>query len=374
MVANSHILRGEKFKLAFSPETIYGSDPGTAAYVNAFGVVQSATLPDPAIDMIPIYAMGTASIRDWYTMYKGRISLSGSIPDIFLLNGLPLYLPIGQTVSDGSDPYTHTISETVNLKSFAMHVTNIDSAGTVKLMRRYLGGKCGRMTIEASEGDFLKCSLDDIQFLSFVHDQAGEPFYSGAVSDITVAYPTTQPYLFSYGALTLNNTEFARLRNFRLEINNNLEARYYVTDGAVAQLPYEHREGHREYAMSCNIDVSDATLYKELVRQGSYSNTFRGFAMSLVFTRGASDTITITSPASGSPGAGGDAMGCLIRSAPHAIADAPVVTVPITISMRNLRIVVVDSIATYPGDSSTYSQEFTACLAMPISITEADST
>jgi len=210
--------------------------------------------------------------------------------------------------------------------------------------------------------------LDDLQFTNFVHDQAGEPFYSAAVSDITVSYPTTQPYLFSYGALTLNNTEWARLRNFRIEINNNLDARYYVTDNAISQLPYEHREGRREYAMSCNIDISDATLYKELVRQGSYSSIFKGFDMSLVFTRGASDTITITSPASGTAGAGGDAMGCLIRSAPHAISDAPVVTVPLTIMMRNLKIVVVDSITTYPGNSSTYSQEFSVNMALNRSI------
>jgi len=367
MPSNTVVLRGERFTLGWSPETIYGTDPGTASYTNAFGVVQSATLPDPNIDILPVYAMGSNSIRNWYVAYKGRISLTGGIPDIFLLNGYPLYLAIGNVTTTGGNPYTHTITETVTLPTLAMHVTHLDSNGTARLMRRYLGGKVGRMSLEASEGDFLKCSLDDIQFIDFSHDQNGEPKYSSNVANISVTYPTTQPYLFSYGALTLNNTEFARLRSFRLEINNSLEARYYVTDNAIAQLPYEYREGKRELAMSCNIDISDATLYKELIRQGSYSSTFRGFSMSMVFTRGVNDTITITSPTT-TPGAGGDAMGCLIRSAPHVISDASVVTVPITMLLRNIKIVVVDSISSYPGNSARHNAEFTTIMGLDKSV------
>jgi hypothetical protein len=363
MAIGGNVIRGERFKLAWAPESTYGTDPGTLAYSYIFGVVQSATLPDPALELLPVYALGSNSNRNWYTAYKNRITLSGSVPDIWLLNGYPLYLAIGSVTTTGTNPYTHEIVEQTALPSFAMHVTHLDSSGTVKLMRRFTGGKVNRMTIEANEGEFLKCSLDDIGFLNWYHDQSGETGYSAGVSDINPTYPCDQPYLFSMGELTVNGQVFARVRNFRFEVNNNLEARYYVTSNAGSQLPYEYREGKREYRFSCSIDVSDATLYKELARQGTYNSIFKGFKIKVVFTRGVGDTITLESPP-GEPACGGDAMGCLIRSAPHAIMDSPVVSVPLDILMRSVSISVVDDQSSYPGNSARHSREFTVNMGM----------
>jgi hypothetical protein len=347
------VWRGEKFHLAFCPEIVYGIDPGTANYTNVFGVVETATLPDPLIDFMPIYALGTASNRNWYITYKGRIGIVGSIPEIWLLNGYPLYLPIGTVTTTGTGPYTHTINESTTLKSISIHVTNLDSNNNVALMRRYFGGKVNRAGFEAREGDFLKMSLDEITFINLTHNQFGEPFYSSGVADISnyISYPTTQPYLFSYGSLSLAGTTFARVRAFRLDVDNGMEPKYYVTNGAAAsQLPYEYREGRRTYRLSCTIDVEDSSFYKELVRQGTYTSVYKGFQTELVFTRGANDTITFTTPPS-APAAGGDQMGCLIRSSPHPITTDPVVSTTLDILCRSLKIVVVDSIATYPGQS-----------------------
>jgi hypothetical protein len=351
MAHSDVIIRGERFKLAFAPETAYGADPGTAYYTNIFGVVQAATLPDPIVDITPIYALGTQSSRNWYIAYRGRMSIGGSIPDIWLLDGRMLYLGLGNSIAtSGANPYTHIITETTALPTISIHATHLDSEGDVALMRRWHGGKVNRMTIEASEGDFLKASIDDIQFIGTSNNLVGENYYSASVADISPTYPTTEPYLFSYGSLTLNGTEFARLRNFRLEINNGLEAKYYITDNETARLPYEHREGKREYRFSCQIDVDDALIYKELIRQGVYTSVYKGFVTTLTFTRGSNDTITITSPANGMANAGGNAMGCLIRSAPYNIVDSPVVSVPLDITMRSVGITIVDSISAYPGN------------------------
>jgi hypothetical protein len=352
MAYTSTVIRGERFKLAFAPETSYGTDPGTAAYTNIFGVVQSATLPDPMLDILPVYALGNQSNRNWYVAYRGRLSLGGSIPDIWLLDGKMIYLGIGNIVltSGGPTTYTHTIYETTSLPTFSLHASYTDSDGNVALLRRWHGGKVNRMTLEASEGDFLKAAVDDMQFINLSNNQTGENFYAAGVADITPTYPTTEPYLFCQGSLTLNGVEWARIRNFRLEINNGLDPKYYLTDnGLVSRLPYEHREGKREYRFSCNVDISDSTLYKELLKMGTYSSVFKGFDMSLVFTRGANDTITITSPST-TASIGGDAMGCLIRSAPHNIMDAPVVTVPVDILLRNIKVVIEDNISSYPGN------------------------
>ncbi len=338
-------IRGETWKLTYDQETDYGTDEGTANLVNSFGVIQTATLPDPVTEFQSFYGHSTTTLRNWFITYKGRQSLTGSIPDVILLNGYPLHLPIGTCTTSGA--YTHTIAEARTLKSITLHVTNTDAEGNIELMRRYIGGKMGRATISASEGMFLTMSME-FAFINFSHNQTSEPKYSSGVADVTPSYPTTQPYLFSYGALELAGTPFARVKSFRLSIDNALEPKYYITDDAQAQLPYEHREGRRRYDLSCVLDIEDASLYKELIRQGTYSSVYKGFQTIITFTRGAGDTITITTPTT-TPAAGGDAMGCLIKQAPHNIVADPLLSVPMDIICRNLGIVVVDAVSTYPG-------------------------
>lgn len=349
MAQGGIVLRGEMFKMAFAPESSYGVDPGTSAYTRVFGVVQTATLPDPSIELFPIYALGTASKRNWFVNYMGKVTLSGSIPDIWLLNGFPLYPALGAVSTTGT--YVHTITEAITLPSIAIHVTMLKSDQTNGIMRRWFGGKVNRQTIECSEGDFLKTSIDEIIFQNFGHDASGEPYYASGIADITgMSFPTSTPYLFSYGSLSLAGTEFARIRNFRLEINNNVEPKFYIQNGVSGlRLPYEAREGRRDYRLSCQVDVEDNSLYKELVRMGTYDSVFKGFQTILQFVRGSGDTITITSPGA-SPAVGGDSMGCLIRTAPHNVTTDPVVSTTLDIQMRQLSVVIQDDIATYPGE------------------------
>jgi hypothetical protein len=158
--------------------------------------------------------------------------------------------------------------------------------------------------------------------------------------------------LFSYGSLTLNGTEFARLRNFRLSIDNALEPKYYVTNDAPSQLLYEAREGKRTYRLGCQIDLEDASLYKELLKQGHYTDVYKGFQATMTFTRGTGDTITITTPPS-APACGGNNMGCLIQRAPHNIVtNENLVSTNVDIICRSMSVVVVDSIVEYPGQKA----------------------
>ena len=345
-----YVVRGENWRLTYGVESVYGTDPGTALLTSQFGVVQSATLADPTIDILPFYGMTTGQYRNWTIAFKGKMALNMSIPDVMLLNGAPLFLPIGSCHATGS--YTHTVSETYDLPSITVHVTYMDTNSSTVLMRRYMGGKVGRATYTATEGGFLTMALDDIQFINFKHNLAGEPFYSAdmVAGDVTPVCPQTQPYLFSYGHLTLDGSPFARVREFRLSVDNALEPKYYVTDQAISQLPYEYREGRRSYQLAVTTDIEDATLYKELVRQGTYSSVYKGFAVTMVFTRGSGDTITFTTPAGGTPAIGCGSMGCLIKSAPHNIVQDPIVGVTMDILCRSLSIVTVDSVAAYSGE------------------------
>ena len=439
-------IRGEMWNLALMPEVTYGTDISGATYYTWFpGVFQNVSVPDPVMEFNPFYMLGINSYRNWYVAYKGKMTLSGGIPEMLLLNGTSLYLPIGLQTTFGqivggdsartavacsrgdvifgvsalgslaagdniqlnssaigasspifgpevrqvvsvsaatsyvavtkplmynhpatdkaykvSGTYYHVVTESVNLESVGMHVTIADTTQTNKLMRRFNGGKVGRASLSAREGEYLTFSLEDLNFIRFTTDQTSAiVYYNSTMINPSPVYPSTEPYLFSYGSLALNGTVFARIRGFRLEISNNLQPKYYVTQSGQTQLPYEYREGQRQYRCSVDIDIEDASLYRELLLQGTYTNVYKGFSMALNFTRGTNDAIYINSPAGtspitspgtpGTPAVVGNAMGCLIQNGKHDLASNESIThVTLDIIVRSIGIVIVDSLGYLP--------------------------
>ncbi len=151
---------------------------------------------------------------------------------------------------DAAVPYssgavTHTITEANVLPSISMGVHMLDSDETAAnaFDRKFFGGKVGAATISAEEGGLLVMGWDTIPFMGMSHNQKDDdnftgnvPFYQLAhVMDRTmvgsktgttadgVTYPTADPYYFSEGTVSLFGTEFARIRNFTININNNVE-------------------------------------------------------------------------------------------------------------------------------------------------------
>jgi hypothetical protein len=280
-------------------------------------------------------------------MYRGKQQMSGSISNFLMLNGNALYLALGGTSAAPAEANV--------LPSFSMHAGYIYADGTdTALRRRFHGGKVNRMTISANEGGFLTCSLDEMMFSSYTHNASGAsgvPTYSASLADIPNVSagpnPCDQPWLFSTGVLSMWGQEFARVRNFRLSVNNACVPKYYITDDGADQLPYEIREGKRDYSMSATIDIEDTSIYAELLKQGrdTYgAGNMIGFVTRLTFTRADSDAISIISPA-GATGnfgtCGGDTQGCFIRSAPHNITTGDnLLGVPVTIMLRSVGITV----------------------------------
>lgn len=248
--------------------------------------------------------------------------------------------------------YTHTITEDWGLSPFQISAVYTDTDNHISLQRRYIGAKVNRQSFRAGEGDPLRTSWDDVisRTMEFA-DYAGTtiaPWSSTNITRPTVSYPTTEPYYFSYGQLTFAGSEFARVREFNLEVSNNIEAKYYVNDdNTVGRVPYELMEGRREYRSALTVDIEDSAFFLDLLRQGDYSSVYTGFQVQMVFTRGNNDTITFLTPPS-TPAIGGDSMGCLIRTAPHSIVDAPLVSVPLDVLCRSVQITIVDSIQSYP--------------------------
>ena len=311
-------------------------------------------------------------------------------------------------ITEGSvTNYRHDIFETVDLDTISWNVHMRDSGETAAkdFNRRYFGGHAAAMTISADEGGLLTAGWDTVTFQDMVHNQKltvpydtdgtvsvandaalpgftfmqpidssdiGVPFktYDGsgaAFTDFAAGgFPSTDPYYFSQGSLTMFGIEFARVRNFNISISNGEEPRYYIGGQGKGTRrhrgPTEIREQQREYSMSATIALPDAheaatstsrRIFTELLLEGDYgtphgSASMSGFAITLTFTRGANDTITFTIPDDGTAAAGGGEQGAFIRSAPHSVTGDNPLQTDVDILFRNMKIQIADSEPFYP--------------------------
>tara|TARA_B100001123_G_scaffold265901_2_gene296041 strand:+ start:1691 stop:3382 length:1692 start_codon:yes stop_codon:yes gene_type:complete len=435
------------------------------------GVYETVDLPDPEMSIEPRYFLGTASKRNFHSVYSGQQSYTGSIGSFVLLNGRALRFPIGKVSSSTTYtndvtamkrtfatalkkgeiyvtlgatsgdaaiatttkvmfgrgttscevrqaatalatntagtitldyplqfdhaagdmhvvgtaasnttiattqtiPYTHTITETVDLDSISWnaHMRASNETATYDLNRRYFGGKVGSASISADEGGMVMMSWDSVNFLGMIHNQltnsngsVAVPFYSmmETIDSDGVDTPTTDPYYFSNGEVTIFGQTIARIRSFSLSINNNEEPRYYVSKQMGRRRgPSEIKEQRREYSLAVTLALPDAglattaarTLFNELLLEGDYGSGKTGFNVSITFTRGNvvtgfEDKMTITIPDDGTSATGGNQQGAFIRSAPHDFGTDNPFQVDADILFRNLKIEVQDSEHYYP--------------------------
>ena len=269
-----------------------------------------------------------------------------------------------ETTDEVIAPYTHTITEAVELPGISWQINNKDSSETATndWIRRYYGGKIGQATLTAEEGGTLRMSWESAPFLNMDHNQYDHSGITAPINKfdatslaVTVERPSTEPYYFSQGSITMFGVEFARVANFTININNNLEPRYFISNDA-NRTPSAIFEGRREYSMTATVVLPDSltslastkTLFKELLAEGDYAAGFTGFDIDLVFTRGTDDTLTITVPSDGTSAAGGNEQGAFIRSANTSVSTENPVSTEVDILFRDLSIVVKDSEPVYP--------------------------
>ena len=298
----------------------------------------------------------------------------------------------GEELKIASGVATHVIEESNVLPSISMGVHMLDSSETAAnaFDRKFFGGKVGAATISAEEGGLLVMGWDTIPFMGMSHNQKDDDNFTGNVPFYQLAhamdrtmvgsktgaagalsYPESDPYYFSEGTVSLFGTEFARLRNFTININNNVEPRYYIERRGDSRNrgPSDIVEMRREYTMEATIALPDSqaatstttTLFKELLLEGDYGSGMRGFNIKLLFERGTDDTITIQIPddgdltqadqsPSGSTGAatGLDEQGAYLLETPHPIDGSNPYEVSASLMFRNLKMTIVDSQMLYP--------------------------
>jgi hypothetical protein len=273
----------------------------------------------------------------------------------------------------GTNSVAHHIFETVDLDSVTWNLKMKDSGETAgnDFNRRYYGGKIGSASLNAEEGGMVTMSWDGVPFLGMVHNQSvhtehlagygsnNVPF-AGLMQSIdadNVDFPTTEPYYFSQGQVTMFGQVIARVKSFNLSINNNTTPNYYISRQMGRKRgPKEIREQQREYGLEVVLALPDsaasgaeaATLFQELLLEGDYGAGMKGFNMVIRFDRGTNDSIVITIPDDGTAAAGGNQQGAFIKTAPHAVGSESPVEVSASILFRNLKIVSTDVEHLYP--------------------------
>jgi len=315
-------------QLTWTEESTFNEAAVQGAQTDPFGIIDGdVRLPDPEVGFFEHRNLGEGA--DLAVVAPGARTLTGSIP-IVLQNGKILAMLLGKCVTTGTDPYTHAITAEQILPSMCIEAVMND--GTADFLRYFRGVKVSGGRLSAEEEGELKLVLDI------------EAAYAEASSNTksTLAPVTTKPYSFHQGSCTFWGTTFARVLNWSIDIKRALKPRRYIqaTNGA---FPYEINEGARDIELTATIvaadDVGSGTHGTEAMVE-LLSPTAAGFDISLLLTRGASDTITISNPT---------AKKCHLKTAPHPLTMAEDSPIEISILMKGVEISVVDSIATYPA-------------------------
>ena len=372
-MGNNYLYRGERWKLSYGIESDYGEAPTeSTTAVHSFGVFDDATLADPEFDFQPFWFQNTNN-RSYSMAYKGRAKCSGSIPDIVLLNGYPIFLPIANDIDHaqvGSTAYyTHTITDTVNLSPFRVAATYLDNsstAGAAGLTRWFVGGKVNRATYKCEEGGLLTMSLDDLAFkMPYYKDNTSAeitPWYNEYAVEQVPVLASTEPYYFSKANFSINLAKdttvietIKSIRNFSLEVSNNLDPKYYMTTSD-EKVPYQIYEGRRDYKLGMMVDLVDYDststdsfnkndFFLDLLRQGvdTADSVFKGISLEITFSRlnDADDYIKFTIPGANFTGAVGE-QGAMILRASHPIVRDSVVSTRVEMIFPTLKVVIKD--------------------------------
>lgn len=315
--------------LSYNEETAYNENAGTAAdldgtQTSTLGILgEEIKLPDPEIEFHQHRNVGSGA--NLHILQAGARRLSGSIP-VTLQNGAPLKYLLGGYAVAGTDPYTHTIT-CANGKPKSMCLEALYNDGTDDFIRYYTGTVVTGGTISAEEEGFVKCGLDI---------EAAMVTATTTETASTVTQLETEPYVFCEGAATYFGSAYARVLDFNISVKRAFKARRYI-QSTNACYPYEINFGPRDIEMSTTIVAADdmaqygTDYYEEVLNP-----TAGGSTMTLLFTRGASDTLSVT------------LTGCGVKNASHPMnPSAEDVPVSVELIATGISAEIIDSIVTY---------------------------
>ncbi len=152
---------------------------------------------------------------------------------------------LGQVINDAAAPYTIEIGGTLGLPSFSILRGMRSDADTVQV--HYAGCKCDRLELLIEEGEDIVMTMD---FVGYNTVPVATDFDSNKP---TGAWGYNPPSYFDSCLIWGDNT--LDLRRVRLEVNNNLTARYAGICTGGLNLPVAIREGAQEVTGEFRVDT-----------------------------------------------------------------------------------------------------------------------
>ena len=213
--------------------------------------------------------------------------------------------------------YKFAESNTAHLPSFALEqslsklATNpwqseeAADAEDLNFVRVARGNRVNTLTMSANENEELKMTLDlnsravtvipqDLASPSTGYEARGGQVTDTSLFNYTSEASHLEPFFFSDGTISIYGTQFLKITNFTLTINNNLQDKRFVgiggkgiKDGIPAQ---------RTYEISLTALVTDDTLFTELLNndENNTAGATPSTSIDLVFTKDSGESLTMT--------------------------------------------------------------------------------
>lgn len=338
----AEIIRTERAHCLWIKEATFGT---MITPNKRFGIHDTVVAPDPEYRWTPNFGIGSQD-RNRQTILRGPQDFRGSIPDIRLQGGTFTRSLMAQILGrESGNSVLEGVSATDGrLPSMTMQIGLRDTSNTAVLLRNYYGGKVNRASLSASEGEELRCSLEELLFLGIKHNRSGVYGYDAGVTTATDPGLSDEGrWIFSGASINFAGQSLCRVRRFNLSIDNQLEYRYYLcsTAGGIdhLQLPNDIVEGKRIYRLEIELDLGDPStdleLFDFLMLEGAASTSTKvsGLQVTFTFQTQAADNGLIFTINCSPSGSSTTRPGSVITSAKHNIPAPPAGLVPVTMSL-----------------------------------------
>nr|WP_257130523.1 phage tail tube protein [Bacillus wiedmannii] len=240
--------------MAFGKETTQGTPPAAASF-KSWGLVQSFE-PEENKQHEQIRGLGSRQVQIHKAMAY-EVTSSGTF---YLQNPLPIYYALGKVTKTGAaNAWVHTISSVGRCEELPTFTAqqNICLSGT-PFIRNYSGSKVDTLTISGSAGEAVEVSLD------MIHQKV----LDNATAASSYNDSLNEPLTFADGTVTINNSTSAIVKEFEVEIANNLEALFAISKGNEASMI---NEGVQDITGSFTFALTDKTQW-DLFKSGSAFN------------------------------------------------------------------------------------------------------
>ena len=250
--------------VVISPDNSASPNP----YEDTFGYVGLGTNGSGANDLLDVHhSMNTATGVDVGWQGKpGNLSVVRKAA-IYAINraAVPSDEGFAGVLAPTNRTWRSTIGirETLKQNSFTLG-SKITSDNGKTLTTNYSGSKVNTWGMSFSEGAPVTFNVNWIS-KDMRHDMSGGAVttilkYDAATVDPTMVKVQEQPYFFSKANIKFGGTTFAKFRSLTLNVANQLDPRYYLTQSSNTdnrQVLSEILEGRRNISFSGQVDMDD---------------------------------------------------------------------------------------------------------------------